>query len=280
MGETKRTMEFQGGKAGADTIHEVRLGCYSMLLFTGNDNRLTKKEELYSAPGFNEPAAITRYNWKNDRIDSIVSPDGGVESFIYQQENEGQVIGHRLPHGQDIHHVLDATHDFLHTNTLEKTEDGLVLVTRKVFDHDMVCEGQRKKGGTALRFSISPEGRVTEYRYDARGELCSERVWLDALYTESHAPEECVALADMELWAGKQDASRVSLVQYSREERNQTITITKTTFALVDSEGNGMQDEDHQAGVLITTHDIHGNILKESTLQSLGHDATAITAGL
>ena len=271
LGETKRTMEFQGGKAGADTIHEVKLGCYSMLLFTGNDNRLTKREELYSAPGFNKPAAITRYQWKNDRIDSIVAPDGGVERFTYQQDEAGQLVRHQLPHGQDIHHVLDAAHDFLHTNTWETTEDGQILVTRKVFDHDMACEGQGKKGGTALRFSISPEGRVTEYRYDARGELCSERVWLDALHTESHAPDVCIALADMELWTGKQDASRVSLVQYSREERNQTITITKTTFALVDSEGNGKQDEDEQADVLVTTHDIHGNILVESRLQSLGY---------
>ncbi|MDO8298481.1 hypothetical protein, partial [Lacisediminimonas sp.] len=126
-----------------------------------------------------------------------------------------------------------------------------------------------------LRFSVSAEGRVTEYRYDALGQRVSRidhagtRYDVQALATDAAISESALAS-----WvaSGIADQTRSMRTDTTYDFRGQVASVT--TWATLDAAGNGVVN-----GTQATTHYIHdaaGRLL--STVAPKGVATTTISS--
>ena len=89
-------------------------------------------------------------------------------------------------------------------------------VTRHVYDQ---AYGDSKKG-LYLRFEISPEGRVTEYRVGDASFIQFTMVYLDGRFPVDHYTKNTApSLAEMASWVAQQNPQRVSFIKrhYSQD---------------------------------------------------------------
>ncbi|SFO54359.1 YD repeat-containing protein [Variovorax sp. PDC80] len=106
-----------------------------------------------------------------------------------------------------------------------------------------------------LRFVLSPEGRVTEYRYDSYGQRTSALTYAAARYTATSLAE-----ADLATWVGTpQNYTQASRTDTVYDARGQVQKVT--VFSRVDAAGNGVADASQsitqyvydRAGLLLST---------------------------
>ncbi|MDK2125911.1 LysM peptidoglycan-binding domain-containing protein [Parachitinimonas caeni] len=108
-----------------------------------------------------------------------------------------------------------------------------------------------------LRFVVSAEGRVTEYRYNAQGQRTSQIAYLGGLYPLSGLGKDA-ALTEAQLlaWSNGQSKAQTSREDYGYSLRG--LNDVTTRYTQVDSNGNGVA-----AGASITrqTYDTAGRLL-------------------
>ncbi|MCW0038388.1 RHS repeat protein, partial [Acinetobacter baumannii] len=97
--------------------------------------------------------------------------------------------------------------------------------------------------GLQLRFAISAEGRVTEYRRNAYGEVVSTLQHQVARYGAAAASTE----AALSAWSGQQNLQQLQRTDYELDFRGQAQVTT--TYATTDAAGNGLA-----AGSTVTRH--------------------------
>ncbi|MCP4469961.1 MAG: RHS repeat protein, partial [Gammaproteobacteria bacterium] len=105
-----------------------------------------------------------------------------------------------------------------------------------------------------LRFSVSGEGQVTEYRYDADGNQLNQLTYAADVYTGSDYTESALAA-----WAAGQDQTRIERIDTDYDFRGQVGAIT--TYTATDTGGNGVVD-----GTQATTayfYDQNGRLLTQ-----------------
>ncbi|WP_304440712.1 calcium-binding protein, partial [Rhizobacter sp. Root1221] len=126
-------------------------------------------------------------------------------------------------------------------------------------------------GRNQLRFVISPEGRVTEHRYDTFGNRVSTIAFGAASYpveslTATGVPPETHVAG----WASSQDPSRSLRTDYTFDFRGQ---VERTlSYAQLDTRGNGVMDQGARStrffygptGLLLTTIDPNGNVTTQT----------------
>jgi YD repeat-containing protein len=139
--------------------------------------------------------------------------------------------------------------DPIHKNTLGAP--ATPLITRYVYD---------AAGKSQLRFIISPEGRVTEYRYDGNGQRIASIDHASTQYASTKVLE-----SDLATWVASTavDKTRSLRTDYAWDFRGQLSS--STVWASVDSTGNGV------AGTGATTiyvYDARGLLL--SSIAPLG----------
>ncbi|NHZ91664.1 DUF4214 domain-containing protein [Massilia sp. CCM 8733] len=147
--------------------------------------------------------------------------------------------------------------------------DG-ALTTRMVYD----AKGR-------LRFQLSPEGRVTEYRYNAaadnkaKDEPASRLVFSGSLYDLAGLePASIPALATMEAWAGGALKSGAVLTDYRYDARG--LLAMTIAYNTLDVFGTGIgpgaveRYTYDQTGLLLQTIDANGRALSRS-YDGLGH---------
>lgn len=139
--------------------------------------------------------------------------------------------------------------DPTHQNTLGAPSTP--LTTRYVYD---------AAGKSQLRFTISPEGRVTEYRYDSFGQRIASIDHASTQYASTKVLE-----SDLATWVASTavDKTRSLRTDYAWDFRGQLSS--STVWASVDSTGNGV------AGTAATTtyvYDARGLLLR--TIAPLG----------
>jgi YD repeat-containing protein len=132
------------------------------------------------------------------------------------------------------------------------------LTTRYVYDASV---------GNLLRFVISAEGRVTEYRYNGAGERTSTIQYTGAAYNVAALAQAAVPTeGQMQNWAKGLDQTQALRTDMIYDLRGQLKT--QTTFAKLDSKGNGVVDGNQsvvnyvfdQAGLLRQTVDANGGM--------------------
>lgn len=109
---------------------------------------------------------------------------------------------------------------------------GTPMVTRYTYD-DL---------GRHVRFVVSPEGRVTEYRYNGLGQRVSEIRYADNAYPVSALqPADLIALGTLVSWASAANKAQTQRTDYAYDFRGQVAS--QTRFATVNaSTGEGVID--------------------------------------
>ncbi|HEY9023260.1 MAG TPA: hypothetical protein VIP05_03090, partial [Burkholderiaceae bacterium] len=109
------------------------------------------------------------------------------------------------------------------------------LTTRYVYSAD---------GKGLLRYAITPEGRVTEYGYNAQGQLASTNEYVKAAYPvagldSAAAPSE----ATMNAWRATQDLTQTQRTDIARDSRQQIASTTTYTATASSGAGAGTSSQ-------------------------------------
>jgi YD repeat-containing protein len=202
-------------------------------------------------------------------IFEAVVEGGGTSLYLYQQgQTRDQGYRHHVD-GSDWGEV----YAYMRTDDLQASTGGLNIerlavqhedrgdaqIQRYIYDDPNDLQDEDSDADEHhLRFVISPEGRVTEYRYNAAGQRVAEIAYtgnpynLDA-YNEYTTPTEL----DLQDWVAQQDLTQTQRVDTWYDFRGNVSIIN--TYARVVSSGQG------DLGTVATTryiYDAQGRLLQ------------------
>ena len=120
-----------------------------------------------------------------------------------------------------------------------------------------------------LRFSVGATGTVTEYAYDAPGNLVSERVYLGASYSLSGLqPGDELSEAQLLAWASGQNLEQTTLARFGYDFRGQLESDTR--WERTDTSGDGVAGTD---SVSRFVYDQTGKLIR--SIAARGEETTA-----
>ncbi|MDQ0069692.1 YD repeat-containing protein [Variovorax boronicumulans] len=209
-------------------------------------------------PTANGVSQTTDFSY-NANGDVIWVVDGEGHAVEMQYDANGNQVLQRDAAGNTITRTYDVRNQLLtETAYLTPDPDGAFffqpsqpLTTRYVY------EGT---GRNLLRFVLSPEGRVTEYRYDSYGQRTSSLEYPAGTYnTAALNTTTTPTETQMVNWVGGQDRTLSSRSDFVYDARGQVQQLT--VFGKVDASGNGVADGSQsvthyvydRAGQLIST---------------------------
>jgi YD repeat-containing protein len=215
-----------------------------------------------------------------------------------QVNGQSQVLSYSYDHAGNVTHITDARDAVMRYrydaqgnriferdalgNTIERTYNTdnklLSVTTYTVADPD--DEGPQKPQGAQTtfhvydahghpRFVISPQGRVTEQRYDGAGRAISQIQYSGAqinLTQLSHPP----TLSEVATWVSQQDLQQSQRVDTQYDLRGLVSQITR--YSQVDAMGQGSASHTHYI------YDAHHNLLQ--TIDSRGAQTDYVYDGL
>lgn len=192
-----------------------------------------------SAPAINGVSAVNTFSW-NANGDLAMVTDGEGKRVVMQYDANGNLTLQRDDAGNTVTRSYDGSNRLVtETVYLAPDPDGadpantnangapaLPVTTRHVHD---------AAGKSQLRFTISPEGRVTEYRYDGYGQLAATIEYRGNIYAGATATE-----GDLQAWvnAATTDRTQSLRTDYTYDFRGQLAA--STTWGSLDASGNGM----------------------------------------
>lgn len=206
----------------------------------------------------------TTYTYNNqDQLTCITHPSGGEEYFHYIQPF-GLVQSYTQPNDQTMENVYQVDGDKvrrigkIHYENINDKMLNIPLVTRFVYDTEYNANKE------FLRFTITPEGKVTEYRPNEKGNIASQREYLGGVIHLSQSnPHISPSLEEMQEWMSKQDPQQVTLTEYGYSPRGQLVLTRK--YAHVDAQGNGIVDD--ETGATYVFSDLFGNWFSKEVKQ-------------
>ena len=196
----------------------------------------------------------TRYAYDaSGNVASVTDAQGNVVSFGY--DANGNRILERDAAGNTITRLYDSNNELLaETSYLVPDPDGAgagqpgsPLTTRYAYD----ANGH-------LRFAVSAEGRVSEYRYNAFGQRIAAIQYAGALFDLTGlTPTSTLTEANLTAWLPA-DKSASLRADSSYDFRGQVSSTT--SYTAVDALGNGVADGDQSVTQYV--YDQTGNLLK------------------
>ena len=134
-----------------------------------------------------------------------------------------------------------------------------------------------------LRFIVSADGRVTEYRYNSQGLRTASIVYSSAEYdTSGLAQTASPTEAQMQDWASSQDLTQSQRTDLVYDFRGQLQSVS--TYASVDASGNGVagtaavtQYIHDQRGLLLQTISPDGQTVSQAIYDGLGRVVSSTT---
>jgi YD repeat-containing protein len=198
-----------------------------------------------TTPAVGGVSAVTSYAWDTGG-NLIAITDGEGKTTAMQYDDNGNLLLQRDGAGNTVTSSFDANNQLL-TQTVYLVPDpdgdgaasaGTPLTTRYVYDAG---------GKSQLRFVISAEGRVTEYRYDGYGQRISSIQYRGNAYAGAAFAE-----SDLQAWVGaaETDKTQSQRTDYAWDFRGQLAS--STTWGSVDAGGIGV------AGTDTTTRFVYG----------------------
>jgi YD repeat-containing protein len=196
------------------------------------------------------------YNAQGDVVQIV---DALGQTVTMEYDANGNQVLQRDSAGNTVTRAYDANNQLIAETVYAVADpDGagsaqasVPLTTRYVYD---------AAGKNLLRFVLSPEGRVTEYRYNNYGQRVAIVQYTAGSYGVSGLAVAAVpAESELAGWAGAQNQARTSRSDLSYDFRGQIQSITN--YAKVDVAGNGVLDGSQavtqyvysQAGQLLQT---------------------------
>ncbi|WP_434644479.1 LysM peptidoglycan-binding domain-containing protein [Achromobacter piechaudii] len=194
------------------------------------EGRLTK----VTAPAVDGVAQMTSYAYDvNGNVLSIVEPGGNTIAMTY--DSRGNQMSQRDTLGNTVTRTYDAGNRVLTESVYTVPAAGSTaasgaLIRRYAYD-----------AAGRLRFALSPEGRITEYRYNATGERAATLQYAGSAYVISGLAATAVpTVPQLVAWAAAADMSRVSRTDFTYDYRG--MLQKSTAFAKVTSAGAGVAD--------------------------------------
>ena len=194
------------------------------------EGRLTR----VSAPAVNGVSQVTSYAYDaNGNVLRIVEPGGNTITMAY--DARGNQLSQRDTLGNTVTRTYDAGNRVLTESVYTVPAAGSTaasgaLTQRYVYD-----------GLGRLRFAVSPEGRVTEYRYTATGERAATLQYAGNAYAMSDLAATAVpTVPQLVAWAAAADMSRVSRTDFTYDYRG--MLQKRTSYAKVTNAGTGVAD--------------------------------------
>ncbi|MFZ5756301.1 MAG: hypothetical protein ACOY3X_05325 [Pseudomonadota bacterium] len=228
-------------------------------------------------PAIGGQRQITTYTYDGDgNVSSVTDGLGRTVTYVY--DSAGNLTLERDEAGNTVKRTYTATNQLQNEirYTAVSTESGGVwtlpsdstaLVTRYVYDSN-----------DRLRFTVSAEGRVSEYRYDACGQLTDEVGYTADLYSVgSLAPTDTLSLSSLTGWLPTTAAQTRSALHYDYRGNLDW----RKDYAAVDGSGAGIADSGmtytkyvyDQTGLLLQTIAVTGSgRTTETTQVSYGYD--------
>ena len=174
--------------------------------------------------------------------------DGNGNGITYDYDANGNRTFQRDGLGNTVTRVFGAKNELL-SESVYPAAGGAALTTRYAYD-----------GNGHLRFIVTAEGRVTEYRYNSRGQRTDAIDYTDSRYTGS-----AFDAASLATWVS-------ALADKSRSLRTETVydargqVARETRWANVDANGNGITDG--KQSVMMYFHDQAGLLFKKFNLNN------------
>src|SRR5581483_405183 len=207
-----------------------------------------------TAPAVNGVSQSASYAYDaSGNVTSITDAKGNV--VAYQYDASGNRVLERDSAGNTVTRVFGAANQLL-AQTVYVVPDpdgagagqpGTPLTTRYAYD-----------ANNHLRFVVSAEGRITEYRYDGFGQQVAVIQYAGARYDVSAlTPTSTLTEAQLVAWLPA-DRSTTLRSDSAYDFRGQLASVT--TYAKVDALGNGVADGTQ--GVTQYVRDQFGNLLQ------------------
>lgn len=212
---------------------------------------------------------------ENHRLTEITGPQvsGVTQQVQYTYDSAGNLVQSTDAQGNQVQSTFDANGNLLTQtdslgNRVEKSYDAKNRLIASTLYQQPATAGQAAAeplttryvydGNENLRFAISPEGRVVEYRYDAYGERTSQIGYPAQTYDVSAlGARQAPTLQDVANWASTQNATQTTRTDYQYNTRGQ---VTGTvTYTHVDATGAGIADDTQSAQTF--SYDAAGNLL-------------------
>lgn len=261
MGQTLTTTLAYDTVNGKTTVTDA-LGLVSELSYsvpTGQNQRQLTQIKRPAVAGFSQS---TQFNYDtNGNVTSVIDPRGNAT--VYRYDANGNRTYERDATGSVTERVYGATNLLTQETTytvVDPDGEGTGLpsgaqTTRYVYD---------AKGH--LRFAVSPQKRVTEYKYNSLGQQTSSIAYGGAVLGSEAITESALAT-----WAGAQDLTRTQRTEYSYNSRSQLNR--STTYAVISSAGVGSSATNTDY-----VYDQAGNLLNR--LDNAGHNTSYVYDGL
>lgn len=222
------------------------------------EGRLTK----ISAPAVDGVSASRLFAYDaQGNVSAVTSGEQQVTSFAY--DAQGNRVLERDAAGNTVTRTFNSRNQVL-TETVFAAPDpdgagaalpGLPQTTRHAYD---------SATQSLLRFVISPEGRVTEHRYDGFGQRVSTLTYPAGAYPVAGlAADASPTEAQLSAWAATQDGSRLMRADRAYDAHGQLQSVT--TYARTDASGQGLADGSQSTERYI--HDQAGQLLQRITAE-------------
>ncbi|WP_342146122.1 hypothetical protein [Rickettsiella endosymbiont of Aleochara curtula] len=246
---------FQYGQGNTIIQNNVQV---STKLYFNQKGSITQidRDQGYPSVVCSLPVDSSYYTYnENGQLSSLTSAEQGKQSFQYS--DDGRLIKQQNANGQTKEYYYDQTGARNNLITQVSYINNKAQVIRKVYDQAYGDSGK----GLYLRFEISPEGRVTEYRVGDANFIQFTVVYLDGRfpidnYTKNTAP----SLADMASWVAQQNPQRVSLTQRINDQSG--LPSHTYRYATIDAKGQGISDA--YMSQLDTDYNIFGDLCYHS----------------
>ncbi|GKS92669.1 hypothetical protein AVTE2539_24910 [Acidovorax sp. SUPP2539] len=190
-----------------------------------------------ASPGTGGAPLVQRFEY-NATGDLIRTTDADGRAVFMAYDARGNQVLQRDALGNTVARTYNAVNQLLTETVYTQPDpdgDGAgqpsgALTTRYVYDD---------ANGTNLRFVISAEGRVTEYRRNAYGEVVAVLQHHASAYAVAGLARDAVpTAATVASWAGQQNLQQVRRTDYVLDFRGQVQT--STTYSATDASGNGV----------------------------------------
>ncbi|HEY2566290.1 MAG TPA: hypothetical protein VGH95_01080, partial [Candidatus Aquirickettsiella sp.] len=175
------------------------------------------------------------YN-ENGQLSSITTAAQAKQSFQYNED--GRLIKQQNANGQVNEYFYDQTHSRHNLITHVSYINNKAQVTRHVYDQTFGDSGK----GLYLRFVISPEGRVTEYRVGDANFIQYTIVYLDGRFpVDNYKKNTAPSLAEMATWVTQQNPQHVSLTKKINDHSG--LPSHTYRYATIDAKGQGIDND-------------------------------------
>lgn len=242
QGRIKRLIDGEG----QSTSYEYLTGCTRVTNGAGDMWTYAYDSEA-RLTGIDGPNDFhLRYVYDGTHLASIHQ---GNQHWLFRYNEAGDCIRTISPDGQVIARTFDDEHHLLSETRYHAFDDNNLPIKPETarFLYD-------EKGH--LRFEMTADGVVTEYRYDVSGNRISRRCYLKARWQS-----EMVTLDAVHQWCQNQTPHAISLVDYRYDWRG--CLSEEIHYTQINEEGNGLDTPDTLR--TYSQFDAAGRLVEQST---------------